>query len=47
MKPKKTFLDKKNEEYKKDWSKKNPNMKRTQSLTTRVKNSRGKMKAGK
>jgi hypothetical protein len=47
MKPKKTFLDKKNEEYKKDWSKKNPNMKRDQSLPSRMKNSRGKMKGGK
>jgi hypothetical protein len=47
LKPKKTFLDKKNEDYKKDWSKKNPNMKRNQSLTARVKNSKGKMRGGK
>ena len=44
MKPKKTYLDKKNEDYKKKWSKKNPNMKRENSLTTRVKNSKAKMK---
>ena len=44
MKPKKTYLDKKNEDYKKQWSKKNPNMKRENSLTTRVKNSKAKMK---
>ena len=47
MKPKKTFLDKKNEDYKKEWSKKNPNMKRKNSLTTRVKNSKAKMKGDK
>ena len=47
MKVKKTFLDKKNDEYKKKWSKKNPNMKRDNDLTTRVKNSKSKMKGAK
>lgn len=35
MKPKKTFLDKKNETYKKEYSKKNPNMARRQDLPAR------------
>lgn len=35
MKVKKTFLDKKNEEYKKKSEKKNPNMARRQDLQTR------------
>ena len=45
MKPKKTFLDKKNEEYKKKTQKKNPNMARTQDLQTRKVNSRQRTKA--
>jgi hypothetical protein len=47
VKVKKTFLDKKNEEYKKDWSKKNPNMKRDQPLSTRNKHSQTKARGGK
>lgn len=47
MKVKKTFLDKKQDEYDKKAAKKNPNMKRDQSLPSRMKNSRGKMKGSK
>lgn len=47
MKVKKTFLDKKQDEYDKKAAKKNPNMKRDQSLSSRMKNSRGKMKGSK
>lgn len=45
MKPKKTFLDKKNEQYKKDTQKKNPNMARRQDLQTRKVNSKQRTKA--
>ena len=47
MKVKKTFLDKKQDEYDKKAAKKNPNMKRDQSLSARMKNSKGKMRSGK
>lgn len=47
LKPKKTFLDKKQDEYNKKAAKKNPNMKRDQSLPSRMKNSKGKMKGNK
>jgi hypothetical protein len=45
MKISKTFLDKKNEEYKKKYSKKNPNMARTQDLQTRKVTSKQRGKA--
>lgn len=45
MKTKKTFLDKKNEEYKKKTEKKNPNMARRQDLATRKVNSKARAKA--
>lgn len=45
MKTKKTFLDKKNEEYKKKTEKKNPNMARRQDLATRKVNSKQRGKA--
>lgn len=49
MKIPKTFLDKKQEEYKKKTAKKNPNMARRQDLQTRKTNSqqRGKAARGK
>ena len=47
MKVKKTFLDKKQGEYDKKAAKKNPNMKRDQSLTTRNKHSQTKARGGK
>lgn len=47
MKVKKTFLDKKQDEYDKKVAKKNPNMKREQSLTTRNKHSQTKARGGK
>ena len=47
VKPKRTFLDKKQDEYDKKSAKKNPNMKRDQSLSSRMKNSKGKMRSGK
>lgn len=47
MKVKKTFLDKKQDEYDKKAAKKNPNMKRDQSLSARMKNSKGKMRGKK
>jgi hypothetical protein len=45
MKPKKTFLDKKNEEYKKQWSKKDPNKARRQDLPARKRTSTSVSKA--
>lgn len=45
MKPKKTFLDKKNEQYKKESNKKNPNMARRQDLKARKINSQQRSKA--
>lgn len=45
MKPKKTYLDKKNEEYKKLSAKKNPNMTRSQDLPARKVNSKARSKA--
>lgn len=45
MKPKKTFLDKKNEQYKKESGKKNPNMARYQDLQARKVNSKQRGKA--
>jgi hypothetical protein len=45
MKPKKTFLDKKNEEYKKKAEKKNPNMARRQDLPSRKVNSKAVSKS--
>ena len=47
MKVKKTFLDKKQDEYDKKTAKKNPNMKREQSLPTRNKHSQTKARGGK
>jgi hypothetical protein len=49
VKPKKTYLDKKNEEYKKEYGKKNPNMARRQDLKARKINSQqqGKKARGK
>ena len=40
MKPKKTFLDKKNEEYKAEYSKKEPNKARRHDLATRQRTSK-------
>lgn len=45
MKPKKTFLDKKNQEYKKQYSKKDPNKARRQDLPTRKRTSKAVSKA--
>lgn len=45
MKTKKTFLDKKNEQYKKESEKKNPNMARRQDLQARKLNSKNRSKA--
>lgn len=45
MKTKKTYLDKKNEEYKKKSQKKNPNMARRQDLQTRKVNSKAVSKS--
>jgi len=45
VKPKKTYLDKKNEEYKKEYGKKNPNMARRQDLKARKITSQQRSKA--
>ena len=45
MKPKKTFLDKKNEEYKTEYSKKDPNKARRQDLATRKRTSKAVSKS--
>jgi len=45
VKVKKTYLDKKNEEYKKLSEKKNPNMARRQDLPARKVNSQNRSKA--
>lgn len=47
MKVKKTYLDKKNEEYKKAYSKKDPNKARRQDLQTRKRTSTAVSKAKK
>ena len=44
MKAKKNYLDKKNEQYKKEYGKKNPNMARRQDLKARKINSQQQMK---